>query len=116
MLLRSFKVSCPPTEVCPPACDLSLVLASLKGPLYEPLAAAPERLVGLKALFLLALTSTKRVGELHGLSYQISHTRGWKEIFLGFVPLFVAKTQDPSLSDPRFEGFSIPALPCEGHG
>ena len=34
----------------------------------------------------------------------------------GFVPSFVAKTQDPSSSDSRFEGFSIPALPREGHG
>ena len=32
-----------------------------------------------------------------------------------FVPGFVAKTQDPSSSDPRFEGFSIPALPRRGH-
>ena len=34
---------------------------------------------------------------------------------MGFVPSFVAKTQDPSSSDPRFEGFSVPAIPREGH-
>ena len=33
----------------------------------------------------------------------------------GFVPGFVAKTQDPSSSDSRFEGFSIPALPRREH-
>ena len=116
MLLRSFKISCPPTEVRPPAWDLSRVLASLRGAPYEPLSAASERLVGLKALFLLALASSKRVGELHGLSYRVSHTRGWKKMSFCFVPGFVAKTQDPSTSDSRFEGFSIPALPREGHG
>ena len=31
----------------------------------------------------------------------------------GFVPEFVAKTQDPSSHDPRFESFSIPSLPRE---
>ena len=76
MLLRSFNVSCPPTEVRPPAWDLSLVLASLKRAPYEPLTAASEQFVGLKALFLLALASAKRVGELHGLSYQVFHSRG----------------------------------------
>ena len=72
--------------------------------------------MGLKALFLLALASSKRVGELHGLSFRVSHTRGWKEMSFVFVPGFVAKTQDPSSADPRFEGFSIPALPRHGHG
>ena len=111
MLIRSFSVSCPPAEVRPPAWDLSLVLRSLKTAPYEPLASASERFVGLKALFLLALVSAKRVGELHGLSYRVSHSSGWKKMSFGFVPGFVAKTQDPSSSDPRFEGFSIPALP-----
>ena len=116
LLLRSFRVSCLPTEVRPPAWDLGRVLGSLKGAPYEPLSAASERSVGLKALFLLALASSKRVGELHGLSYRVSHTRRWKEMSFGFVPGFVAKTQDPSTSDPRFEGFTVPALPRDGHG
>ena len=116
LLLRSFRVSCPPAEVRPPAWDLCRVLESLKKAPYEPLNAASERSVGLKALFLLALASAKRVGELHGLSYRVSHSRGWKEMSLCFVPSFVAKTQDPSSADPRFEGFSVPALPRSGHG
>ena len=66
MLVRSFAVSCPPAEVRPPAWDLSLVLRSLKTAPYEPLASVLERFVGLKALFLLALASSKRVGELRG--------------------------------------------------
>ena len=115
MLLRSFTVSCPPAEVRPPAWDLSLVLRSLKTAPYEPLSLTSERFVGLKALFLLALASSKRIGELHGLSYRVSHSKGWKQMSFVFVPSFVAKTQDPSVSDPRFEGYSIPALPRRGH-
>ena len=114
MLFRSFSISARPSEIRPPAWDLALVLSSLKGAPYEPLRSASERVVAQKALFLLALASSKRIGELHGLSYRLAHSEGWKEVSFSFVPAFVAKTQDPSISDPRFESFSIPALPRRG--
>ena len=63
-----------------------------------------------KRFFLLALASAKRIGELHALSYRVSHTRGWVEVLFSFVPGFVAKTQDPSSLAPRLEGFTVPAL------
>ena len=59
----------------------------------------------------IALASAKRIRELHALSFRTSHTRGWGEVFFSFVPGFVAKTQDPSSLAPRFEGFSVLALP-----
>ena len=62
-----------------------------------------------KTLFLLALASAKRIGELHALSYRVSHTRDWGEVSFAFVTGFVAKTQDPSSLAPRFEGFTVPA-------
>ena len=58
-------------------------------------------------LFLLALASAKRIGELHALS----RARNWVEVSFSFVPGFAAKTQDPSSFAPRFEGFTVPALP-----
>ena len=64
-----------------------------------------------RKLFLLALASAKSIGELHALSYRVSHTRDWGEVSFAFVTGFVAKTQDPSSLAPRFEGFSVPALP-----
>ena len=64
-----------------------------------------------RKFFLLALASAKRIGELHALSYLVSHTRNWGEVSFSFVTGFVAKTQDPSSLAPRFEGFSVPALP-----
>ena len=111
MLFRSFSRSVNPVELRPPAWDVSLVLQSLTGALYEPLRTCEERFRVQKTLFLLALASAKRIGELHALSYRVSHTRGWGEVSFSFIPGFVAKTQDPSSLAPRFEGFSVPALP-----
>ena len=109
-LLRSFARSVNPVELRPPAWDVSLVLQSLTGAPYEPLRTCEERFLAQKTLFLLALASAKRIGELHALSYRVSHTRGWGEVSFAFVTGFVAKTQDPSSLAPRFEGFTVPAL------
>ena len=109
-LLRSFARSVNPVELRPPAWDVSLVLQSLTGTPYEPLRTCEEHFLAQKTLFLLALASAKRIGELHALSYRVSHTRDWGEVSFAFVTGFVAKTQDPSSLAPRFEGFSVPAL------
>ena len=109
-LLRSFARSVNPVELRPPALDVSLVLQSLTGAPYEPLRTCEERFLAQKTLFLLALASAKRIGELHALSYRVSHTRDWGEVSFAFVTGFVAKTQDPSSLAPRFEGFTVPAL------
>ena len=109
-LLRSFVRSVNPVELRPPAWDVSLVLQSLTGAPYEPLRTCEERFLAQKTLFLLALASAKRIGELHALSYRVSHTRDWGEVSFAFVTGFVAKTQDPSSLAPRFEGFSVLAL------
>ena len=114
-LLRSFSRSVNPVELHPPAWDVSLVLQSLTGAPYEPLRTCEERFLAQKTLFLLALASAKRIGELHALSYRVSHTRNWGEVSFSFVTGFVAKTQDPSSLAPRFEGFSVPALPNAGN-
>ena len=74
-LLRSFARSVNPVELRPPAWDVSLVLQSLTGAPYEPLRTCEERFLAQKMLFLLALASAKRIGELHALSYRVSHTR-----------------------------------------
>ena len=111
MLRRSFSRSVNPVELRPPAWDVSLVLQSLTGVPYEPLRTCKERFLAQKMLFLLALASAKRIGELHALSYRLSHSRGWGEVSFSFVPGFVTKTQYPSSLAPRFEGFSVLALP-----
>ena len=111
MLLCSFSRSVNPVELRPPVWDVALVLQSLTGAPYEPLRMCDEHFLAQKTLFPLALASAKRIGELHALSYRVSHTRGWAEVSFSFVPGFVAKTQDPSSLALRFEGFSVLALP-----
>ena len=111
MLLHSFSRSVDPVELRPPAWDVALVLQRLTGAPYEPLRTCEERFLAQKTLFLLALASAKRIGELHALSYCVSHSRGWAEVSISFVPGFAAQTQDPSSLAPRFEGFTVPALP-----
>ena len=111
MLLRSFSRSVDSAELRPPAWDVALVLQSLTGAPYEPLRTCDERFLAQKTLFLLALASAKRIGELHVLSYRVSHARNWVEVSFSFVQGFVAKTQDPSSLAPRFEGCTVPALP-----
>ena len=59
MLLRSSLRSVDPVELRPPAWDVSLVLQSLTGALYEPLRTCEERFLAQKTLFLLALASAK---------------------------------------------------------
>ena len=67
MLIRSFSKSVRPKELRPPAWDVTLVLQSLTGAPYEPLRTSDERFLSQKMLFLLALASAKRIGELHAL-------------------------------------------------
>ena len=80
MLFGSFAESCPTTDLRPPAWDVALVLNSLTAAPYKPIKEAEERLLTHKNLFLLALASAKRVGELHALSHCASHFVGWKEV------------------------------------
>ena len=102
MLFRSFAKSCSPQDLHPPAWDVALVLQSLTNQPYEPIREAEERFLAHKTLFLIALASAKRVGELHALSYRVSHSEGWREVSFSFVPGFVAKT--PKTSLPSIHG------------
>ena len=95
-----------------PAWDVSLVLQCHTGAPYEPLRTCEEHFLAQKTLFLLAFSSAKRIGELHALSYRVSHTRNWGEVSFSFVTGFVAKTQDfSSLAPhrPRCEWFFVTA-------
>lgn len=58
----------PPRLTRAPSWDLPLVLEGLCSPPFEPLDGAQLRWVSVKAAFLLAISSAKRIGELHALS------------------------------------------------
>ena len=73
--LRSFRLSSAERVLRPPAWDLSKVLTYLVSPAFEPLSQASFRALMLKTLFLLALATAKRVGELQALFR--CHLCGW---------------------------------------
>ena len=60
----------------PPSWDLSNVMRFLNSGSFEPLRAAPLRALSKKVLFLLALATAKRVGELQALSRIVSFVGG----------------------------------------
>ncbi len=70
-----------------PSWDLSIVLEGLMAAPFEPLESAPEQILTLKFMFLLALASLKRVGDLQVLSVS--------EMCMDFAPGLVKVTLRP---------------------
>ena len=97
-LLRSFRVSAPSYPMRSPSWDLLKVLSFLNSGSFEPLRAAPLRALSKKVLFLLALATAKRVGELQAISHIVSFVGG--VACLSYVPEFVAKSESLSRSIP----------------
>ncbi len=76
--------------VCPtavPSWDLSVVLEGLLTAPFEPLESASDRILNLKVVLLLALTSLKRVGDLQAFSVS--------ETCMDFAPGLVKVTLRP---------------------
>ncbi|XP_061473466.1 uncharacterized protein LOC133380355 [Rhineura floridana] len=66
--LRGATVTAPPTVRHYPTWDLHKVLSALQRPPFEPLSQVSLRLLSFKVLFLVAITSARRVSELNALS------------------------------------------------
>ena len=98
-LLRSFRLSSAERVLRPPAWDLSKVLTYLVSPAFEPLSQASFRSLTLKTLFLLALATAKRVGELQALSSIVTFVGA--DACLSYIPQFVAKSESLTRSIPR---------------
>ncbi len=109
MLFQSLDLKRPTTMSTVPKWDLAFVLRHLTGPPYEPLHLATLKDLTYKTVFLLGLASAKRIGELHALTNEISHTENWTSMSIRFDPTFLAKTQDPA--DPR-TSMSVLTVQC----
>ena len=105
-LLRSFQVEAPVREVRPPPWDLPKVLSYLRSSPFEPLSTASLRDITSKTLFLIALATAKRVGELQALSRLVSFSSS--AAGLSYVPEFVAKTETATRPLPR--SFEVKSL------
>ena len=93
-LVRSFEISAPRPLHHSPPWDLDKVLEYLSGPPFEPLAEVSFRNKTRKALFLLAMATAKRIGELQALSFSVSH-RG-DDLVLYYDQFFLAKSESVS--------------------
>ena len=102
-LLRSFRLVAPGRPLRPLAWDLAAVLTYLNSAVFEPLCVASLRNLTKKVLFLLALATAKRVGELQALSRLVSFVHA--DACISYVPEFVAKTE--SLSNPIPRSFLV---------
>ena len=90
----------PVREVRPPSWDLLKVLNFLRSSPFEPLSNASLRDIICKTLFLIALATAKRVGELQALSRLVSLSSS--SAGLSYVPEFVAKNRDCCASPSSF--------------
>ena len=98
-LLRSFRLSSAERVLRPPAWDLSMVLTYFVSPALEPFSQASFHALTLTALFLLALATAKRVGELQALSSIVTFVAG--VACLSSIPQFVTKSESLTRSIPR---------------
>ncbi len=85
-----------------PPWDLAVVLDALCRPPFEPIEEISDRLLTLKTVFLLAISSLKRVGDLQALSVAPSYldfAPGLAKVFLypraGYVPKVPSSTPRP---------------------
>lgn len=103
-VLRSIVRACSsqphrPTRDLTPAWNLDVVLHYLTKAPFEPLNLSSTRDLTRKALFLLALATAQRVGEIQALSSKTS----WqgRDLFVYYLPEFIAKTDTGVHSTPR---------------
>ena len=105
-LVRSFEISAPRPLFPPPPWYLDKVLKYLSGLPFEPLARASFLDKTKKALFLLAMSTAKRVSELQALSFSVSFQG--EDLVLYYDPFFRAKTE--SAANPLPRSVIVPSL------
>ena len=104
----------PPWVTVVPSWDFTLVLRSVCRPPFEPIREAELRWLSAKTAFLLAITSAKRVGELHALSVSQMCMRWYPHgsgVTLLPNPSFLPKRVPPSHANQAIElaAFSPPS-------
>ena len=107
LLFKALKKSALREINRPPHWDVNVVLFSLKFRPYEPLSAEGLKEFTMKTLFLIALATAHRIGELNALSNNVGFKKDGSAI-LHFSHEFIAKTQ--SRTRPVAREFIIPAL------
>ena len=105
-LLRSFRLERPLSSSRVPPWDLLVVLRFLRGPPFEPLTSASLRALTQKVLFLVSLTTARRVGEFQAVSREVSFSGS--DVYLSYLPEFHTKTE--SAVNPLPRSFCVQSL------
>ena len=111
-LICSFEVERHCGPVAHPSWDLDVVLRHLSSSANEPLESQSLRTLTKKILFFISLATAKRISELQALSRVVPLSGD--DLILSFLPFFVAKTESPSNSLPRY--FRLRSLRNFAHG
>ena len=98
-VIRACSQQVPRTRLKVPPWNVDVVLRHLMGISFEPMDKSSLRLLTQKTLFLVALATAKRVGELQALSSSVA-CQG-RNMVLTYLPDFVAKTETPGHPLPR---------------
>ena len=98
-LIRSFTIQRPVVRESALGWDVNKVLLALRSPPFEPLRDISLRNLTQKCLFLVALATAKRVGELQALSSTV--LKQGRDLVLSYLPMFLAKTETTDNPLPR---------------
>ncbi len=85
----------PPVWSCIPTWALAMVLEALCRPLFEPIKEISDRYLTLKTVFLLVISSLKRVGDLQALSVAPTHLDFAPGMANLFIPSWRVSPQSP---------------------
>ena len=107
-LFKSFQVEVPKKQLKAPPWDINIVLSALKSAPFEPLDSCAMKWLTMKTLFLVALGTANRIGEIQALSKVVPHGQDWDSMTLAFLPEFRAKTETADRKVPR--EFPVKAL------
>ncbi len=109
--IRGAKRLRPPTRATVPSWDLAIVLEGLVDTPFEPLESAPVRFLTLKMVFLTAITSLKRIGDLQALSVSpscLDFAPGLVKAILHPHPSYLPKVPFSTINPVVLEAFCPP--------
>ncbi len=109
--IRGAKRLRPPTRATVPSWDLAIVLEGLVDTPFEPLESAPVRFLTLKMVFLTAITSLKRIGNLQALSVSpscLDFAPGLVKAILHPHPSYLPKVPFSTINPVVLEAFCPP--------
>ncbi|MEL7079267.1 MAG: hypothetical protein AAGM46_25525 [Cyanobacteria bacterium J06582_2] len=99
-LIKSFALEIPVNSNSVVPWNLDIVLHYLRSDLFEPMGSISLKCLSMKTLFLMFMATAKRVSELQACSCDVGFAQG--DVFVSYLPSFVAKTESHVNPLPRF--------------